>query len=588
MYNNIKKYCFAATVLMICLITINSVHADGVYKFLISPDSKYSDVVSLITDDYFVFRDNAKGTRGVCDKNGNLVVPAIYHDFFNYFDDGTVVVRIEGLYGLINLNGKLGKAGDILLPVQYYDICYIDDGRYLVRTKNEEWGIFDRKNKLVAGFMDKGVSIEDINDDYFHLGSVREKADQTLEAAGLLRAKLIRTGVQKKFGLVDKNLKIVIPFDFDNIEIFSADRFLVQLNGKQGVINRAGQVLLPIEYQNIRKMNDNTYAVYANKRGELISLDQKTPLIAAKYDLLLPISETHASAVLNGKTGLVDIDGNVVISFNYDEIRPGLDFLLAKKDGKYGLIDWNEQVLIPFDYLSMVFNTSDGSIFVTAPGNKSGVLNVRNEFIYPLTEYNPRMRIYNINDFISPETGQIISVFFNNVSSGSFIMDPPDPDISELTKFGDYHPKYGLMFSAKYKGKPVVIYFNAFISKQNTIIEFTIGKPAYTRNSVELQFDIPPYIEPTDGRTMVPIRFIAEGLGAKVEWDDSIKTDYISLGDKTLSITLGKPLPDGMGAAVIVNDRLFVPIRYVAEQFGASVDWNEAKRTVTIVSMKQD
>ena len=62
-----------------------------------------------------------------------------------------------------------------------------------------------------------------------------------------------------------------------------------------------------------------------------------------------------------------------------------------------------------------------------------------------------------------------------------------------------------------------------------------------------------------------------------------LKTDFIYLDGKSLSIVLNQPLPDNMGNAVIVKDRLFVPVRYVSEQLGAKVDWNAATRTVTII-----
>ena len=62
-----------------------------------------------------------------------------------------------------------------------------------------------------------------------------------------------------------------------------------------------------------------------------------------------------------------------------------------------------------------------------------------------------------------------------------------------------------------------------------------------------------------------------------------LKTDFIYLDGKTLSIVLNQPLPDNMGTAVIVNDRLFVPVRYVSEQLGAKVYHDISTKIVTIV-----
>ena len=121
------------------------------------------------------------------------------------------------------------------------------------------------------------------------------------------------------------------------------------------------------------------------------------------------------------------------------------------------------------------------------------------------------------------------------------------------------------------------------IVPQPITVVLTIGEKTYTRNGIPSDFDVPPYIEPSTNRTMVPIRFIAEAFGAYVVWDDDIKTDFIYLNNNTpLSIVVNQPLPNDMGTAVIVKDRLFVPVRYVSEQLGAKVDWNAAARTVTI------
>jgi len=83
---------------------------------------------------------------------------------------------------------------------------------------------------------------------------------------------------------------------------------------------------------------------------------------------------------------------------------------------------------------------------------------------------------------------------------------------------------------------------------------------------------------------MVPVRLIAEALGASVVWQDNIKTDFITLNGKTISIVLNQPLPDDMGTAVIVNDHLYVPVRYVAEQLGATVNWDGDAQTVTVAN----
>ena len=88
---------------------------------------------------------------------------------------------------------------------------------------------------------------------------------------------------------------------------------------------------------------------------------------------------------------------------------------------------------------------------------------------------------------------------------------------------------------------------------------------------------------------MLPARFVAENLGAKVEWladerkvvitrDDIEIVIVIDSDNATVNgeeITLDSP-------AFIENDRTYTPIRFISEQLGASVEWDDAAKTVTI------
>ena len=110
---------------------------------------------------------------------------------------------------------------------------------------------------------------------------------------------------------------------------------------------------------------------------------------------------------------------------------------------------------------------------------------------------------------------------------------------------------------------------------------------------------ITPYIK-TDGsgngRTMVPARFIAEKLGAQVEYNGQSKTISILMNDTVIKMTIGsntytvngvkrtmdaaaeiKACGDGSG-----NGRTMVPMRFVADALGKAVYWDEADKLVII------
>ena len=118
------------------------------------------------------------------------------------------------------------------------------------------------------------------------------------------------------------------------------------------------------------------------------------------------------------------------------------------------------------------------------------------------------------------------------------------------------------------------------------VLKVTMNKLQYTVNGTPMMFDVAPYLDTKAYRSMIPMRFIAEAFGATVTWDDATKTQTIILNGKKFTLTENKALPDGMGTPVLVKDRFFVPLRYVSQELGASVDWDEATQTNTITYYK--
>jgi hypothetical protein len=125
--------------------------------------------------------------------------------------------------------------------------------------------------------------------------------------------------------------------------------------------------------------------------------------------------------------------------------------------------------------------------------------------------------------------------------------------------------------------------FSVIASTQVQKLTLSIGRKAYGKNGMIIENDVAPYIS-EDNRAMLPVRAISESLGADVEWSGESSTATISKEGKSTSVTLGEPLPNGLGTPAIVQDRLFVPVRCIAEMLGANVVWNEEDRSVDIYS----
>ena len=108
--------------------------------------------------------------------------------------------------------------------------------------------------------------------------------------------------------------------------------------------------------------------------------------------------------------------------------------------------------------------------------------------------------------------------------------------------------------------------------------------------------DVAPKV--VNDRTMLPARFVAENLGATVEWDGEKQLVTITgknekQEDVIILITIGSDYAKVNGEdvkldspAFVENDRTYTPIRFISENLGATVEWNETEQTVTIQRVK--
>jgi alpha-tubulin suppressor-like RCC1 family protein len=104
-----------------------------------------------------------------------------------------------------------------------------------------------------------------------------------------------------------------------------------------------------------------------------------------------------------------------------------------------------------------------------------------------------------------------------------------------------------------------------------------------------LLFDQPPVLINT--KTMVPLRKIFEALGASIDWNAKTQTVTATSGDTVVKLTIGdtKGYVNNVAVpleqpAAIVNEKTLVPVRFIGESFGAKVDWDEGTKTVILTS----
>ena len=115
------------------------------------------------------------------------------------------------------------------------------------------------------------------------------------------------------------------------------------------------------------------------------------------------------------------------------------------------------------------------------------------------------------------------------------------------------------------------------------VIRFPIGSLVYTVDGIARTNDVAPFIDPAYDRAMLPLRAISEALGAEVSFDDVTRVVTIIRQDGVvLLLPVDVPLPGGMSTPVIINERTFVPGRYVVEFLRAVVRWDDSAQVVYV------
>ncbi len=163
-------------------------------------------------------------------------------------------------------------------------------------------------------------------------------------------------------------------------------------------------------------------------------------------------------------------------------------------------------------------------------------------------------------------------VIFNSDGNEIKELITPEPPIMDV-----YVPKT----SAERKSDVICLMVD-----RNLTVTYGEKKPIDEEDSL-----VVPYIK--EDRTLVPLRYISEALGAQVLWEPGWDGCIIEKDDKKIEITFGSAEFKVNGETVVyeapievVRDRTMIPVRFVSEELGCDVYWNQLNRAVVISPAK--
>lgn len=119
-------------------------------------------------------------------------------------------------------------------------------------------------------------------------------------------------------------------------------------------------------------------------------------------------------------------------------------------------------------------------------------------------------------------------------------------------------------------------------------LEAQKSAPYVCVNDTILGFTQPPITE--SDRTLVPMRFLFEQLGAEVDWDNDTQTAIAQKANTTINFSIDNTTATVNGEQVtmdvparLVGDKTMVPLRFLSEELGYTVEWDEETRMATVI-----
>ena len=264
--------------------------------------------------------------------------------------------------------GYMSTKKKILIPATY-EMAFPFENEFAQVCVDEKCGIIDKNNKIVIPF-DKQFSFQATNDRFI---TTSAKDDET------------RTGV-----LTSQN-KILIPFEYDNIQLENGV-FSLTKNDKHGLADRNGRIIIEPVHSFINYAGSDFYVVINNNSAALFDHKGKQ-LTEFKYMVIDDLKNNLAKARVGDLFGFLNKQGDEFIPFIYNMVYPfSQGYAVIKKDGKFGLVDTLGTIIIPPKYDDM--NDIHLGVASVKMGNKRALVDQKGKEITAF-EFDDIKRVYN-------------------------------------------------------------------------------------------------------------------------------------------------------------------------------------------------
>lgn len=381
------------------------------------------DEIEFYTDTQFVMDD-----RVLFDNGTKYKVPRKYKISRIYFEEHLFEIQKKEFF-----TGVVSWAGKTVVPPNYIEIAYVPQLKRFVASRlktkfniaglnqskamllfekltggNENDPIIidllDEQGKILASFPSRYVA-NIINEDdeiasyeyldqthYFSL-ITGEPFGSPLEKSAYNYNIFSKKNLQ---GLKNKEGNELLPAKFLRLKVVSDSLIIAQNpeNYNYAILEPHGEQRTPFEYHFLTYINNNQFS--AQKEGKYGVIDADgTVIIDFKYTLDVSFDEEGLAHVYqDGNEGVIDRTGNEIIPIIYETLfnsrklgTTKSTYFRVEKDDKWGLLDHIGEIVIPFDYGFIHINEKDFDLgwvrIEDVTRNYNGLYNIKTKIIIP-------------------------------------------------------------------------------------------------------------------------------------------------------------------------------------------------------------
>lgn len=298
-----------------------------------------------------------------------------------------------------NKYGVIDEKGNYIIDPSYAEMIVIPNSKkdiFLV-TYDVNYDTGDYKTKVLNS------NNQEIFTEYSQVEAIQNK-DESNNV--WYEENVLRVKKDGKYGLISFDGKQLTSYDYDSISAIQSikNAYRVLKNGRYGVIDNTGKELVKAEYldvTNLGKDNKEGFIV-KNAEGKSGIVDYSGQVvIETKYDEVKKVYGNQMYVVKQeGKEVIAKKDGTVIELAGYDEIKEILksedNGFIYTKNGKYGIMKLTGEAIIDAEYDDL--KESKTGIYIAKKDSKYGIIDINKEikvqFIYTNITYNEKADLY--------------------------------------------------------------------------------------------------------------------------------------------------------------------------------------------------